>query len=399
MVKKTEIIFVHSSLRRGGAEVLRKSIVTELASRGVRFRICILGEPGEIGLELKRQGFPVDCLGIRGAIIDPLGILKLSRYLKQHEPLIVQSSQFVTNVKSVLAAGLSRIRIVITEEHGLYEWKRWSHKLLDRLVVSQATAAVACSAAVQKFACSMMKVPSNHVRVIHNCAGPEFLNHSACNHDATRRRLSFRNSSFCVGIVASLRQEKGHSDLLAVWKQLHQQQIIPEDTTLLIIGDGPLRERLQQQAKEIPHVHFLGERSSVSEVMSCLDVFVLPSISEGFGIAIVEAMHSRVPVVASRVGGIPEVIQNAKNGLFFTPGNQTELAAAIRKFWERPEFGKRLASQAFHDAQRLYTPERYVTQLINLYRELLVNNNISIPANWQTTRPELRPSTVIGVSA
>ncbi len=398
-MKKPEVIFVHSSLRRGGAEVLRQSIVGELAERGVRFRICLLGKPGDIGFELKRQGYQIDCLGISGSIADPLGILKLSRYLKQHQPLIVQSSQFVTNVKSVVAAKISKIPVVITEEHGLYQWKRWSHKILDRLIVSQATAAISCSVAVQKFACSMMRVSDGHVRVIHNCAGPEFMNLPVHNREATLRHLLRRNSSFCVGIVASLRHEKRHSDLLEVWKQLHHQRLIPEDSALLIIGDGPLRNSLDQQAASLPGVHFLGEHSSVSEIMSCLDLFVLPSNSEGFGIAIVEAMHSGVPVIASQVGGIPEVIRHGKNGYLFTPRSHSELSAAITKIWEHPNLGKKLASQAFQDAQRLFTPQRYVTQLLELYQELFRVNKTVPPASWKVAPPELRISSLLGASA
>lgn len=386
---RPDIIFVHSSLKRGGAEALRQSILPELQRRGVLFRICLLRDRGEFA-EALGPDISVDFLGIRGHLFDFPGIYKLSRYLKTHEPLIVESSQFLTNYQSVVASKIAGIPIIVVEEHGLYSWKRWYHRLIDRWVTSHADRVIACSYAVRGFAQTIMGRHAPPIDVIHNCAAESHLIDKPSDPRSDLRYSFPKDSSFVVGIVATLRWEKDHATLLKAWSLVTLGNDLPEKAALLIVGDGPLEGALRTMAQDMPDVYFLGDRSDTPQLLRSLDLFVLPSVSEGFGIAIVEAMHAGLPVVATDVGGIPEIIEDGVTGFLVKPKDAEELAQVIARLANDDDLRHNIGHAAKHKANQSFTPRQYVEQLMEIYSELISFKGRPLPS-W-CVPPEHRDS-------
>jgi glycosyltransferase involved in cell wall biosynthesis len=144
-----------------------------------------------------------------------------------------------------------------------------------------------------------------------------------------RRSLGLSPRTPLLGIISRLVPIKGITHLISAMPDILRR--FP-DTHLAVAGDGEERTVLEQQARDsgiAPHVHFLGFRADVAAVTAALDVFVLPSLNEGLGKVLVLAMALGVPVVATRVGGIPEVVKDGQQGLLVPPANPAALAGAI----------------------------------------------------------------------
>ena len=359
--KRPLLIFVHGSLGTGGAEVLRISVLEELLQRDcMDLRVCVLRERGTLADQVEHLGIPLDVLGNRGGLLDVYGIFRLARYLRRHQPALVQASQFLTNLHTCVANWFTRIPIVVIEEHGIYQWKRWYHRSLDRWINGRSNAVIACSFAVAKSASQHLGLSTDHITVIHNCAAKQhFLQ--------PKSKALVNAKPFIVGIVGTLRQEKGHRYLIEAWQQLSQSHQLPQEAELWIIGDGPLKCAMEELTSGITKVLFLGSMVNTHELYRQFHLFVLPSMSEGFGIAIVEAMCAGVPVIASQSGGIPEVISDGQTGLLVPPGDSTALAESMSYLISHPEKRHSLAASARIDAEARFTPAHYVDELFAMY--------------------------------
>jgi glycosyltransferase involved in cell wall biosynthesis len=156
---------------------------------------------------------------------------------------------------------------------------------------------------------------------------------------AARERLGIAGDAFVVGGVGRLMPIKGFEHLIEAFARLRQQQP-PAASRLLIVGDGPLRESLAQCAQRhrvSRDVTLLGARADVHDVMTALDVFALSSLHEGMPMVILEAMALGVPIVATRVGGIPEILEDGKDAVLVPPGDAQALANAIESLAASPE--------------------------------------------------------------
>ena len=142
---------------------------------------------------------------------------------------------------------------------------------------------------------------------------------------------------------------------------------------LLIIGDGPLRKELEYQAIELgieKNVVFLGQREDVPELLSVLDIFVMPSLNEGMGRAIVEAMASEKPVIASNVGGIPDVVDDKATGILVPSKSPEALSNAITYLMKNPEIASKMGQEGKKKAVKNLGINSMIEQIENLYEEL-----------------------------
>jgi len=170
--------------------------------------------------------------------------------------------------------------------------------------------------------------------------------------------------------VGRLSEEKGHTHLLRAARDpaLEGQNIV-----FLIVGDGPLRMRLEEIAgrgKGPPHVVFTGTRADVERLYGVMDMFVLPSLTEGLPMALLEAIASKRPVVATKVGGIPRVVEEGSSGRLVQPGDARALARAIRDILMDPEEGRRLAEKAYGTVRETFSAATMTQRYVDIYEEM-----------------------------
>jgi glycosyltransferase involved in cell wall biosynthesis len=178
-----------------------------------------------------------------------------------------------------------------------------------------------------------------------------------------------------VVTVGRLVEQKGHRVLL-------QAMVDAPGVTVLLAGEGPLRAGLEQQASELgvaDRIRFLGHVTDVPSVLSGADLFVLTSLNEGLPLSILEAMAAGVAVVASRVGGIPEVVVDGETGVLVPPEDPRSTAEAIRRLLGDPDLRRRLATRAHHLVRDEFTAERMIDGVISVYENVLARRDAGRP--------------------
>jgi glycosyltransferase involved in cell wall biosynthesis len=187
--------------------------------------------------------------------------------------------------------------------------------------------------------------------------------------DFLRREFSFAPDDFLVGIVAALEDHKGHTYLLQASKVLKEQA---PKVKIVVVGTGSLRMKLDRQARDLgvdDIVFFLGFREDVPRVLASLDLFVLSSYLEGMGSSLLDAMASRLPIVATRTGGIPEVVINGETGLLVPPRDPDALAQAILTLYRDRDLTGRLAERGFEVVNEKFSAEAMAWKVIDLYEQ------------------------------
>jgi len=210
--------------------------------------------------------------------------------------------------------------------------------------------------------------PADRVRVIPNGVDVERF-HPRWANPRLRAELALPQESPVAGIVAALRPEKNHELFLQAAALVRQQ--VPQ-SHFVIVGDGPQRPKLEALAGELSltdAVHFLGTRSDIPQVLSLLDVFVLSSHMEANPVSILEAMATEKPVVATRVGSVPETVREGQTGYLGAPGSAEELAARVTELFRNPEHAAAMGRAGREHVLAHWSIER----MVEGYQDLLVS--------------------------
>jgi glycosyltransferase involved in cell wall biosynthesis len=212
---------------------------------------------------------------------------------------------------------------------------------------------------------------------------------------ALRRESSIPGSAVLVGVVARLEPEKGHTHLVAAWPDV---VAAAPDTWLAIVGEGSECAALREQAAALPapardRIIFTGRREDVAALTADLDIAVLPSLREAQGISILEAMARRVPVVASAVGGIPEVVADGVSGFLVPPADPPALAAAIARLATSPALRARMGDAGYRIVAERFSMEAHVRRIEAIYDEELARAGaLATPGSGPAAHPaERRP--------
>ena len=212
-------------------------------------------------------------------------------------------------------------------------------------------------------------LPANRVEVIYD--GVE-IPPEICRPDRERSRAKFTipTESLCIGNVAAFVPEKGHANLLKAFAKL--RETVP-GCVLLLCGDGPEQTTLQELARQLnvlDAVKFAGHVSDITEGLAAMDVFAFPSHEEPLGSALLAAMAHGLPVVAIGRGGIPEVVEDGKNGLHVDNLDPDALAAAIARLLENPEEAQRLGKAARETITSRFSADQMVEATLRLYERV-----------------------------
>jgi len=183
--------------------------------------------------------------------------------------------------------------------------------------------------------------------------------------------IEFCKNKFIVGSIGRLSEEKGHIYLIKALKILTGLGI---DAQVVIIGEGSERTCLEKMISKLgvtDRVMLAGYQKDAKRFISFFDVFVLPSLSEGFPITLLEAMQARIPIVATDVGGIPEILDNSRAGLIAQPGNPDELVKNISRLYYNGNLARQLLKVAYERVTTAYDSKNMASRYFNIYHSLL----------------------------
>jgi glycosyltransferase involved in cell wall biosynthesis len=372
-----KVIHLVEDLKIGGAERVIADIALGLDRKKYDARVWCVTRGGETAAELGQKGIDVQVLGI-SSYRNPLNTFKLTRQLKAARPDIVHTHGYFASVIGRIAARRAEIPVILAHVHSTYWEYKKRHITIERKLSRFTHKIICCSRAVENFVKNTEKITDNKTIVIYNGVDEERFS-PLKSLPSIRAEWGMDEETAVVGTVSSLTPHKGHEYLI-------QAASLVLDTLpaakFLIVGDGPLRQRLEDQAKDLnihPAVIFTGTRKDIPEMLSLMDVFVLPShIREGLGIAIIEAMAAEKPVVATDIGGIPEVVNDSETGFLVDPGNPEALSKAIIELLQNPQRAKIMGEKGRNRVKEMFTTKKMLSDIEKLYQSLANQTKIKI---------------------
>jgi glycosyltransferase involved in cell wall biosynthesis len=335
------------------------------------FKVCVFNYKGSIfGRQFRELGGKLDSLGAKWED-NPCIIYKLYKYLKKERPHIVQTHILKPNLYGRLAAKLAGVPVIISTELTLRNQAPTFLKRIRDLFfhplnayLNRYTNLIICVSEAIKRQWENKDI-NDKIRVVY----PPF-DISKISHLSLKRTFE-KNGEWVIGTVGRLSEEKRHIDLLKAFVKV--SKVFP-NTRLLIVGDGYLRKVLEETAEKFNlcnKVTFVGFPENVFMFLKEMDLFVLPSRTEGAPVSILEAMVMGLPVIATTAGGIPEIVINNQTGLLVNIGNFDELASAVIKLLSNPEEMKKMGENGRHRVLTHFHPKQFIDQYESIYKALV----------------------------
>lgn len=357
-----KIIIVHVvfSLKCGGLEKMVIDLVSELNKRGYNNSICCLDNEGEL-LELTTErGIDVFFMNRQNGFDWKL-IFKLAKILRKSNVDVVHTHNMGPLFYGSLAAKIANVPVIINTRHGrekksLYSWV-WN--INNKVVVISDDA----KREMHKY---------NHIKksrsvVIYN--GVDLNKYSFDNYKSNvRKELNLDEDTYIVGTVARLSEEKDQITLINTFYDVAK---VISKVRLVLIGDGPLRNKLEEYAIGLnlrDKVLFLGFRKNIPMLLSGFDVFVLSSLTEGLSLTLLEAMAAKKPIVATNVGGNPEVVVEGITGFLVPPKDTDKMSEAIITLLKNSELRKKMGEAGRKRVEDKFSLDIMVSEYIKTYK-------------------------------
>jgi glycosyltransferase involved in cell wall biosynthesis len=361
------VLQVALSLAPGGTERL----IVELSRRlhdPYGMAVCCLDDPGVWAEELRSAGVPVTALGRPPGFYPKLGA-RIAAVARQQDATILHCHHYSPFVYGMLARLWAPLHVIFTE-HGRLDGQRASTKRrLANAVLSRMPARVFSVSENLRGHLVHEGFNSKQVKVVYNGIELEPARADIARQKA-RDRLGIDPSTFLIGAVGRLDPVKSLETLIEAFASV--QMTLPR-SHLLIVGDGPSRSSLEDRAQRAGvagAVTFAGHREDVRRILPGFDVYVNSSVFEGVSLTILEAMAAELPIVATSVGGTPEVVVHNQTGVLVPAGNSGAIAEAIRAFHFDPERRTQLAAAARKRVEEHFSIERMVATYRAIYESL-----------------------------
>lgn len=360
------ILHVITSLLMGGAEHLVVQLTERLMNKGCTVGVCLFdGEDTPFCQDLKKMGCEMYFLSQKRNFYNPLYILKLRKIMKDYD--IIHTHNSSPQLSTAIANNLGCKKILVTTEHNTHNRKR-SHFLLsriDRWMYKQYSKIICISPKTQDLLCSYLSATEfNTGKICTISNGVDIKEFSNAEPNS-----QIRPSNRCIiTMVGAFRPQKDQKTVIDALALLPQNQF-----QLWLIGDGELFEEVSKYAAKSPvheNIRFWGNRSDVPILLRTSDIIVMSSHWEGFGLAAVEGMAAKKPVVASDVDGLKQIVDGA--GLIFKVGNAIDLSKKILDIYSTPEKYKLIADKCFSRALE-FDISKMVNEYYSLYQELIYN--------------------------
>jgi glycosyltransferase involved in cell wall biosynthesis len=326
-----KIVHLITTLGVGGAEKHLLWLGAGQTARGHSVHVIYLKGDGELGDAFRQAGLSVEQVPMPGLAGAPVALGRLVDALRRVDPDVVHTHLLKADMLGALAVSKAGDAVLVSSKHNDERaLLRWPVSLIHGLLSKRADRIIALSDHVARFVARHGRVPRERITRIYYGVDAEALE-SHRPREETRAELGVAESTRLLVCVGRLAEQKDHPTLLRALVAL------PDDVELLIVGGDPFGggvERLSRLADELGlggRAHFLGIRHDVQDLLAASELFVLPSLWEGLGLVFLEAMAVRLPIVASDVSAIPEVVEDGVSGWLVPPGDPAALATAVTR--------------------------------------------------------------------
>lgn len=394
------VMYLVETLNVGGTETQLVQVALRLRAMSVPVTVGCLSAEGPLLEILQQAGIPIVEFPKGKTLLSLNGlyqVLRLAIFLRRGRFRVLHAYDLLGNLLGVPAAWLARMPIIVSSRRYLadVEWYRpWRNKIICMLY-GLSTHVIVNSAAVRDLLVQRDRSPKEKIHILHN--GVDVDRFGGARRDRQALLPAVGSGSKLIAVVANMYiAGKGHPCLIAAAAPICRK--FPQ-AIFLLIGDGPERAKFERQATEAglqKNFLFLGRRKDVPELLACCDLSVLPSEAEALPNSVLEAMAAGLPVVATCVGGIPEIIQDGENGLLVPPQDSEALTNAVIRILQDPDLAKKLGTAGQTRMRTQFGFDRLLQSLEQLYSKAQVAHNHARKANllgdWSPTRFFRRPS-------
>lgn len=310
-------------------------------------------------------------------------LIKLAIFLKKEKFDIVHCHTSKGGFIGRLAAKLAGAKIIIYSPHGDIFEGYFCKLATDFFILLEKFAARFTDKIINLTKIEIERflehgIGTRHqLKQIYNGINIKYYERAMTSNLKKRDEFGLGKDDFVCATVGRLVPVKGHTYLIKAIQKV--VKVIPE-AKFLFVGDGELKPKLSEEIKSYDlqrNVFLLGARSDIATILSCINVFLLPSLNEGFGMVLIEAMAARKPVIATNVGGVPEVIINGTTGILVPPEDPEAFSSAIIKLYNNPEMSLEMGLAGYKRAKKLFNIETTVHELEELYEALIAEKNIN----------------------
>jgi glycosyltransferase involved in cell wall biosynthesis len=365
--EKYDIILAHGLSHESGITATEKRTIDSQVAAARQKGVKTLPIPG-----LVRRIDPID---------DLRAFINLLKLIRRERPALVHTHSSKAGILGRLAAKLAGVPLIVHTPHGHVFYGHFGplaskiflvmEKIFD--VITDRT--IALTEGERNDYLNLAVSKAHKIDIIHSGVDIRRFTPGRTDRAALKKQLGINAHSFVVGTVGWLLPIKGPMHLLHAMIALWQKEI---DSALIYVGKGDLEDRLKAEALSrgvSNRVIFLGWRSDVDDIMQLFDVFVLPSLNEGMGRVLVEAMAAAKPVVACNVGGIPDLVKHGFNGFLARPGDSRELSVYIEKLLGDELLRTDMGAQGRKLAEN-YTVDKMIAKIDALYFSLFQDYRI-----------------------
>ncbi|MFO0810226.1 MAG: glycosyltransferase [Gemmataceae bacterium] len=350
------------SLDVGGAEVLAARLVRRLRDR-YRFVFACLDSVGPLGEQMKAEGFTVHVVG-RKAGFDWRCPLRLASFLRAEAVDVVHAHQYTPFFYGLAARLRGPRRPIVFTEHGRHQpdYPRPKRMFANRLLLSSRDRVVGVGEAVRQALIVNEGLPEGRVNVLYNGIDVDAFA-AAADRASARTALGVRPDEFAIIQVARLDYLKDHATAIRTLARVPGGRLV-------LVGDGPEKQSIEAVAREqgvTDRITWLGTRHDVARLLPGADLFLLTSVSEGIPLTVLEAMAAGLPIVATDVGGLREVVAHGDTGFLAPARDDAALAGLIQRLADDPNLRRRMGESGRVRAKERFDEPRMCDDYGRLY--------------------------------
>ena len=368
MKSKIRVAHIISGLWRGGAEQNLVNLLKYMDSSRFELHVICLRQPGFYAPQLETLGIPVHLCRVKRRL-SPHGLFRLQKLLRTLKITIAHSHMYRSNTTGTIAAILARVPVIINHIHSIRAWDNQGQIKMDRRLMRFRDGFIFVSKSVQLAYLKEVSVPTSRQSVIYN--GIDRAHYSPGSPNPMKLSGDIR-----IGAVGRLMKVKGFDRLLEIIADIN---LSDRNIQVYILGDGPMQDELQKKAEKMNlqgYFHLLGFSEEVSSFLRSIHIFAMPSLWEGFPLALIEAMATGLPCIACGVGGILEAINHEKNGFLVPPADLTQFRNHLLALVENRQL-RQTIGMAARESTMKFSVQNMASEVENLYTKLLDNKLVN----------------------
>ena len=369
---------VVQSLEVGGLENGVVNLLNRLNGESFEHVICCLSRSGRLAERIRAKNVDIVEVGLRTDRLR-FPVLTLRKHIRKFAPDILHTRGWST-VDAIFAGALAGVPRIVHGEHGREasdpEGRNRKRNLIRRALSPLVDQFITVSEDLRDWLINDVGIPALKVATIHNGVDTERFAPERKKQDVSGARNALRASldvpidAILIGAVGRLDPVKDHRALIQAFAPLSHADL---PARLVIVGEGPMRTVLEAEISALrltERVRLLGERQDIPELLKTLDIFVLPSMAEGISNTLLEAMASGLPVIATRVGGNPELVEHGKNGWLVRTGDTSELTQALKTYVADAALRRLHGSCGRQRAEQYFSLDRMAAGYAEIYYSL-----------------------------